>query len=80
MQNLRAMPDVSAWWRKLIDDPEVPWQFRMAASENIANRALGRPPQTTDTTVNANINKRYAVSFVPSDLAPKGSYIEHEEE
>jgi hypothetical protein len=52
------------------------WDSAIKASQLLLSWGYSKPPQLQDTTVNANINNRYAVSFQLSDLAPPGSYIE----
>jgi hypothetical protein len=51
-------------------------ELRFRADMFLVGYGYSKPPQLQDTTVNANINNRYACSFEISDLALKGSYIE----
>jgi hypothetical protein len=57
-------------------------EMRHRSDALLLSWGYSKPPQLQDTTVSANINttKRIAMSFVVSDLAPPGSYIEAEAE
>jgi hypothetical protein len=47
-QNLAAMPHVTQWWIRVMNDENESMQFRLEASKCIADRALGRPAQAVE--------------------------------
>jgi hypothetical protein len=51
---------VIALWRSMVDNPDCPWDLRLAAADRLMNRAFGlpvRPIEVDSTSTDVSLNK-----------------------
>jgi hypothetical protein len=65
-----------AWWAELYEDPKRPMSVRRWASENLMDRALGRPTQAVEETGDAVVKHVFNVRWLPRDPNDRSRYIE----
>jgi|ERR1700733_8584553 hypothetical protein len=61
------VPKIMQWWAELYQDEKQPMSVRIAASDRLVDRALGRPTQGVDATLNQETKQILEVRWMPPD-------------
>jgi hypothetical protein len=72
------VPKIMQWWAELYQDEKQPMSVRIAASDRLVDRALGRPTQAVERSEEGEVQRTLIVRWMPPDPNDRSNIIEPE--
>jgi acyl-CoA synthetase (AMP-forming)/AMP-acid ligase II len=72
------VPKIMQWWAELYQDEKQPMSVRIAASDRLVDRALGRPTQAIENPEEGKVQRTLIVRWMPPDPNDRSKVIEPE--
>jgi hypothetical protein len=72
------VPKIMQWWAELYQDEKQPMSVRIAASDRLVDRALGRPTQAIENPEEGEVQRTLIVRWMPPDPNDRSNVIQPE--
>jgi hypothetical protein len=72
------VPKIMQWWAELYQDEKQPMSVRIAASDRLVDRALGRPTQAIENPEEGEAQRTLIVRWMPPDPNDRSNVIQPE--
>jgi hypothetical protein len=72
------VPKIMQWWAELYQDEKQPMSVRIAASDRLVDRALGRPTQAIENPEEGKVQRTLIVRWMPPDPNDRSNVIQPE--
>jgi hypothetical protein len=72
------VPKIMQFWAEVYQDEKQPINVRLAASDRLVDRALGRPTQAGENPEEGEVQRTLIVRWMPPDPNDRSNVIEQE--